>query len=258
MDNKELYAFGAIQRLNDLRRANDALLAHTEAEERAKLDEKRACDLLFAACQEFKLIERNMTCYPLWSALRLMGLYEDSHNGRARLDYAMLKILEPHVPTNSASFPLPQFSFGPFSQENFSSLEFKQLLTELNCGIQNSLSKCLADNPDIPIDTLKAAIRGLIDGKESPFLDQRYSPAVANHMREKANIERAQAIQIIAELSGRNQIPGPQHQRTPPLPTTSNDIEFRCDKCGKKLSIDSSWRGSIVECPVCKRNTAVS
>ncbi len=44
---------------------------------------------------------------------------------------------------------------------------------------------------------------------------------------------------------------------TPP-PTTSNDIEFHCEKCGQKLSIDSSWRDSIVECPVCKRNTAVS
>jgi hypothetical protein len=375
MDNKELIGFVGVQRLNDLRRANDALLAHAEAQEQAKEKEKRACNSLFAAVEEFKLIERNMTRYPLWSALRLMGLYGDIQEGdpfdgdEASHSYSSLKCLEPYIPTDCASFPLGTKSFGPLSQEQFSSLEYKRLLSDLNRNIQNALSKCLADNPHIPIDKLKAALEEvanatrsaeesefshyddpeikkamgydynfmspakwierqlaksafgsflgagllwigtsvimaliysycgggglLVDNvkEESELLiglwivvtvllmmvcigiansgrkklqeKQRAILAKQNSLAEKSQRELERAIEIIAGPSNKGQTTtilsqSRQQTQNAQIPTGSTDIDFQCERCGQKLSIDSSWRDSIVECPLCKRNTAVS
>jgi ribosomal protein L44E len=92
---------------------------------------------------------------------------------------------------------------------------------------------------------------------------QRAILAKQNSLAEKSQRELERAIEIIAGPSNKGQTTtilsqSRQQTQNAQIPTGSTDIDFQCERCGQKLSIDSSWRDSIVECPLCKRNTAVS
>jgi hypothetical protein len=151
MDNKE---FIPIYQSIQLMKANDALAQLNNAaaaQARQKAAAKSAQDRVFAANEEFKLIQKNIECYPLWSVLRLLALHADL-NGR--FIYSWLEDLKDAVPGDSMTFPLKAQSFGPVEQADLELLDFKKLLSDTNSGIQESLDQWQKKNSEAVVKQL--------------------------------------------------------------------------------------------------------
>lgn len=92
--------------------------------------------------------------------------------------------------------------------------------------------------------------RTVVYGKQEPGGERRYDvtmtvPHVRVKMTDKVKFSQPEEIPSL-----------------PPLPldsdeTPSNDYTFRCAGCRQSLTIDASWRGSIVECPTCGKKIKV-
>ena len=107
--------------------------------------QKGTCALVYDVHEELKLINHNLEHFPLWSALRLLGLETGLH-GRVDYDtesiYTKLDTLESHVPSDPISFPFKSQDIYPIDQNEIDSLEFKKLLSKTDSGIKKALEKC--------------------------------------------------------------------------------------------------------------------
>lgn len=143
------------QQLLSLNSKIASLQSATHAAEARRAQEKAAKDRVFAAFEEFQLIQKNLHKFPLWAALRLIALH---HDLQGHLSYSALETLEPHVATDDGQFPFSAATFGPLEQTDLEALEYKALLSKLKTGIPEALDEVLNGHAEVKSETLTGVI----------------------------------------------------------------------------------------------------
>ena len=157
--------FQSIQ-LTQLNSKIAGLRSVAEAAEARRLQEKSAKDRVFAAFEEFQLIQKHLNQFPLWAALRLIALH---HDLMGLLPYSSLAFLVPHATTDGGRFPFPVVSFGPLEQTDLEALEYKALLNKLKTGIPEAVEECLNNHADVKSKTLTGVIECIADARLAEF-----------------------------------------------------------------------------------------
>ncbi|NBV25296.1 MAG: hypothetical protein EBS05_25700, partial [Proteobacteria bacterium] len=139
------------QQLLSLNSKIASLQSATHAAEARRAQEKAAKDRVFAAFEEFQLIQKNLHKFPLWAALRLIALH---HDLQGHLPYSALAPLKAHVVVDESTFPFSALSFGPLEQTDLEALEYKALLSKLKTGIPEALDEVFNGHADVDSETL--------------------------------------------------------------------------------------------------------
>jgi DNA-directed RNA polymerase subunit RPC12/RpoP len=162
MDNHDFLQIYQTMKVNEISDTLKAIKNRSTSPAALEDFQKETCALVFDVHEEFTLIERNLKRFPLWSALRLLGL-EIGLRGQANYAdffYANLEILESHVPSDPISFPFKRLEIYPIDQKDIESLEFKKLLSDTHSGIQRAIKK-FTINFKSEFETAKATIEML-------------------------------------------------------------------------------------------------
>ena len=151
MDQHDFHDVLQSQQLLSLNSKIAALQSATHAAEARRAQEKAAKDRVFAAFEEFQLIQKNLHKFPLWAALRLIALH---HDLQGHLPYSALAPLKAHVATDESTFPFSAVSFGPLEQTDLEALEYKALLSKLKTGIPEALDEVFNGHAEVKSDAL--------------------------------------------------------------------------------------------------------